>query len=465
MALACLVFSASAQEVTIPDPGLNSAIREALQKPTGPLTQSDLLSLTNLLAGHRNISSVEGLENARNLRILDLDGNSITNFNLPAELMKLTQLDLSTNQLTELTLPPEASNLTALFVNGNPLTALVLSEPLAVTNLASTVATLRNDGVQVFAYPLTIGLLRPRPLTGAFQFGITGPPGEYGVFASGDLADWSEVGIASNAVGSVSFVDVTANDFPRRYYQALRQTPPANMVFIPPNTFIMGSPATELHRQTNEGPQTVVRLTHGFWIGKFEVTQGEYLSVMNTNPSYFPGDLSRPVSSVSWFDSTNYCAKLTQRELAAGRIPLGSRFRLPTEAEWECAARAGTTTRFSYGDDLDYSDLANHAWFILNSGFPGSLTVHPVGQKLPNPWGLYDMEGNVWEWTQDWLGELPGGAVTDPQGPAFSPIGSKVVRGGSYDFDVPDCRSARRSFSAADDTDIGFRVALVIGTK
>jgi formylglycine-generating enzyme required for sulfatase activity len=312
---------------------------------------------------------------------------------------------------------------------------------------------------------MTIQLLRPRPLTGAFQFGITGPPGVYGVFASSDLAAWREVGIASNLVGSISFVDVASEAFPQRYYRALRQNPPENMVFIPPNTFTMGSPTNELHRQPNEGPQTVVTLTHGFWIGAFEVTQGEYLSVMNTNPSFFPGDLSRPVSSVGWFDTTNYCWKLTQRELAAGRIPPGSQYRLPTEAEWECAARAGTTTRFSYGDDPDYTNLTNYAWFILNSGFPSSLILHPVGQKLPNPWGLYDTSGNVWEWTQDWLGDLPGGAVTDPQGPASNPMGLKVVRGGSYDFDVTDCRSARRFFSAGDDTDIGFRVVLIIGTQ
>jgi hypothetical protein len=91
----------------------------------------------------------------------------------------------------------------------------------------------------------------------------------------------------------------------------------------------MGSPTNELHRNPNESPQTTVILTHGFWIGKFEVTQGEYLSVMSTNPSSFPGDLSRPVSSVSWLDATNYCTRLTQRELAAGRIPTGSHYRLP----------------------------------------------------------------------------------------------------------------------------------------
>jgi formylglycine-generating enzyme required for sulfatase activity len=230
------------------------------------------------------------------------------------------------------------------------------------------------------------------------------------------------------------------------------------MVHIPPNTYTLGSPTNELHRQTNEGPQTTVTLSHDFWIGKYEVTEGEYLDVTGTNPSFFPGDLSRPISSVSWPDATNYCGLLTARELAAGRIAPGSFYRLPTEAEWECAARAGTTTRLGYGDDPDYTSLTNHAWYLLNA----SLTVHPVGQKLPNSWGLYDTEGNVWEWTQDWLGDLPGGAVTDPQGPPSSPSGSKVVRGGSYDFDVTDCRSARRFGNppAGSDTDIGFRVVL-----
>ncbi|HAB18839.1 MAG TPA: formylglycine-generating enzyme family protein [Verrucomicrobiales bacterium] len=235
------------------------------------------------------------------------------------------------------------------------------------------------------------------------------------------------------------------------------------MVFIPPNTFTMGSPANELHRWPNEGPQTAVTLSRGFWIGKYEVTQGEYLAVTGTNPSVFPGDPSRPVSSVSWPDATNYCVMLTQRELAAGRIHPGSQYRLPTEAEWECAARAGTSTRFSYGDDLDYTSLASHAWYFLN----GDLTVHPVGQKLPNPWGLYDMEGNVWEWCQDWLGDLAGGAVTDPQGPPTNSIGWKVIRGGGYDFGESDCRSARRYFfgshPALNDSNLGFRVVLIMG--
>jgi formylglycine-generating enzyme required for sulfatase activity len=269
------------------------------------------------------------------------------------------------------------------------------------------------------------------------------------------------LGVATNSLGSINFTDVTANLSPQKFYRALLQGPPTNMVFIPPNTFTMGSPTTEQDRSVNEGPQTAVTLSRGFWIGKFEVTQEEYLAIMNTNPSVVPGDLSRPVTSVSWPDATNYCATLTQRELAAGRIPAGSQYRLPTEAEWECAARAGTSTRFSYGDDPDYASLRDHAWYASNSG----LTAHPVGQKLPNPWGLYDMEGNVVEWCQDWFGSLPGGVQTDPTGPASSASGRKVVRGGAFDNSEQSSRSAARllfsAFPPLTDTDLGFRVVLV----
>lgn len=284
----------------------------------------------------------------------------------------------------------------------------------------------------------------------------------YVVQATSDLGQsnsWTSLAFQQLTSTNHLFLDRSRPVPEHRVYRALLQTPPTNMVFIAANTFLMGSPASEAGRNANEGPQTLVTLSRGFWIGQHEVTQGEYLAVTGTNPSEFPGDLSRPVSSVSWPDATNYCALLTERERAAGRIPVGSRYRLPTEAEWECAARAGTATRFSYGDDPGNANLGQYAWTIQNSGF----TVHPVGQKLPNPWGLYDMHGNVWEWTQDWLGPLPGGAVTDPQGPATNPIGWKVTRGGS--FDQGDYRSATRYFygnhPALKDWNLGFRVVLV----
>jgi formylglycine-generating enzyme required for sulfatase activity len=529
LVLANFLSSACAQEVPVPDPGLNAAIREALQKPTGPLTEQDMLSLTVLSACCRGISSIQGLEAARNLTILDLhsnlltncvvpdtltnlhivdlfqnqltsfvvpaalskltivdvafnsltqcslpngltnldtlflEGNLLTNFTVPAGLSRLTQLDLSGNELTSLTLPPDLTTLTALFVNDNPLTTFVLSEPLAATNLAGTVSTLKNQSVNVFTYPLVARLVRPLVLIGAFKFGITGPPGVYNIIGSTNLTAWSAVGVANNPLGSVNFVDGTAHFSPQKFYRARLQGPPANMVFVPPNTFTMGSPTNDLDSSSNERPQTTVTLTRGFWIGKFEVTQGEYLDVTGTNPSDFPGDLSRPISSVSWIDATNYCWRLTQRELAAGRIPAGSQYRLPTEAEWECAARAGTTTRFSYGDDPTYASTTNYAWF-LDLGHP-DLTVHPVGQKLPNPWGLYDVHGNVWEWCQDNYGPLPGGVQTDPAGPASTLLRDKVMRGGAYDYPNSSCRSASRLFRFPlwPDSDVGFRVVLVSG--
>jgi formylglycine-generating enzyme required for sulfatase activity len=121
--------------------------------------------------------------------------------------------------------------------------------------------------------------------------------------------------------------------------------------------------------------------------------------VMGTNPSAFTGNTNRPVESVTWYDATNYCVQLTQRERAAGRIATNSAYRLPTEAEWEYACRGLTSTRFSYGDDPGCTSLTQYAWYTNNS----SATAQ-VGQKLPNPRGLYDMHGNVYEWCQDWHG-------------------------------------------------------------
>jgi formylglycine-generating enzyme required for sulfatase activity len=160
----------------------------------------------------------------------------------------------------------------------------------------------------------------------------------------------------------------------QRFYRAVqveagaRPTPGQRFVWLPAGTFTMGSPSSEQDRYSDEGPQTLVTLTRGFWMGRYEVTQGEYLAVMGSNPSWFTGDTNRPVEQVSWNDATNYCAKLTQRERAAGRLLAGWEYRLPTEAQWEYAARAGNTNRFSYGDDPGYTELGNYGWYSSNSG-------------------------------------------------------------------------------------------------
>ncbi len=396
-------------------------------------------------------------------QLLDLDalGNQLSSFIVPPGLDGLTNLILSGNQLTNLTLPPDLTHLTSVVLNGNPLTQLVLSEPEAA-NVAETIAALQGLGIPVYVYPLMIQLQKQQRLEGGtFRFAITGPPGDYRVFGSTNLVEWSELAVSSNPLGSIFVTDTTAQVSPQKYYRVQPLTVPANMVFIAPNTFTMGSPDSEAGHEGDEGPQMVVTLSHGFWIGKYPVTQGEYLAVTGENPSGFPGDLNRPVESVSFFAASNYCAQLTLQDQSAGRIPPGTHYRLPTEAEWECAARAGTSTRFYYGDDPGLSSLSNYAWFGAHDG----ATTHPVGLKLPNARGLYDMEGNVWEWCQDWYGNYPGGSVTDPSGPASSPVGWKVIRGGAWEASELDCRSASRNIEGASpfisDFIIGFRVVLV----
>jgi formylglycine-generating enzyme required for sulfatase activity len=168
---------------------------------------------------------------------------------------------------------------------------------------------------------------------------------------------------------------------------------------------------------------------------------------------------------VTWFDATNYCATLTQWERTAGRIATNTAYRLPTEVEWEYGCRAWTSTRFSYGDDPGYANLTNYAWYWDNSGG----TTHPVRQKLANPWGLYDMLGNVSEWCQDGYGDYPGGIAIDPQGPTTG--SDRVVRGGGWydwadwDHNAGLCRSAARFFLNPDDWHncIGFRAVLAPG--
>jgi len=197
-----------------------------------------------------------------------------------------------------------------------------------------------------------------------------------------------------------------------------------------------------------------VTLSRDFWLGKYEVTQGEYSAVMGKNPSHFPGELSRPVEKVSYFDAVAYCSAVAKRERDARRLPPGYAYRLPTEAEWEYACRAGTTNLFSFGDSTTEAD--QYVWTMENS----EATTHPVGQKRPNPWGLYDMHGNVWEWCSDWFAIYPAVELKDPSGPKDGKY--KVFRGGSWNHAIQFARSKDRFMMAPSNGIyfVGFRIAL-----
>ena len=222
---------------------------------------------------------------------------------------------------------------------------------------------------------------------------------------------------------------------------------PLEMVLIPAGTFLMGLPPDEKERSSGEGPQHKVTISKDFFLGKFEVTQAQWEAVMGDNPSSLAGKPNHPVENVSWNDCQSFVGKLNA-------LGVGT-FRLPTEAEWEYACRAGTETRFYWGDDLDESLIKDYAWYGANNR-PGG--TKEVGLKLPNNWGLFDMSGNVWEWCQDRYGRYTSGSQTDPQGPESG--SDRVFRGGGWAYAARACQSALRCFLSPDarSSDFGLRL-------
>jgi formylglycine-generating enzyme required for sulfatase activity len=302
-------------------------------------------------------------------------------------------------------------------------------------------------------------------------------------------SDWRCLEYLQLPASPYLWADKAAPATGKRFYRTVAMEAPPNMVFIPPGTFRMGSPEDEVDRYDWEGPQTDVIISRGFWMGKYEVTQGEYEAVMGNNPSHFNGvrqawdpeletyidvdygtDPNRPVEFNSeftqWFAANSYCEALTARERAVNRIPAGTAYRLPTYGEWEYACRAGTSTRFSYGDDPDYTKLTDYAWYADNS----DGQTHPVGQKLPNRWGLYDMHGNVWEWCLARSYTPPGGIVLEPPEGAAPSVGwVGFMRGGGLSGEhfggyaqARYCRTACRTFRSTGTFPglAGFRVVL-----
>jgi formylglycine-generating enzyme required for sulfatase activity len=233
------------------------------------------------------------------------------------------------------------------------------------------------------------------------------------------------------------------------------------LVWCPPGEFQMGSPKTDNDAFRDEHPQVRVTLTKGFWLAKTELTQAEWQQIMGTAPWKKKAGTKEapdcPATFVSWSDALAFCRALTEQERRAGRLPDGWEYTLPTEAQWEYACRAGTTTRYSFGDDA--VRLSDFGWFDKNTGVAGEKFAHSVGAKKPNPWGLVDMHGNVWEWCRDtYSGHPPGG--TDPE--VSSADSKRLFRGGSWRKGADDCRSANRHSERPSYTysGVGFRVAL-----
>jgi len=233
---------------------------------------------------------------------------------------------------------------------------------------------------------------------------------------------------------------------------------PLKMIKVKAGRFQMGSPEKELGRDREE-TQHWVTLTRDYWLGETEVTQGQWKAVMGTNPSHFKKGDNYPVECVSWEDVMDFCRKLNEKY--SSKLPSGYKFSLPTEAQWEYACRAGTTTALNNGNNLksEYDicrNLDEVGWYYENS----DSSTHPVAQKKPNALDFYDMHGNVWEWCSDWKGGYNMGA-TDPKGPSAG--SHRVCRGGSWYCDARFCRAAYRYgyFPSYRYRNLGFRLALV----
>lgn len=207
------------------------------------------------------------------------------------------------------------------------------------------------------------------------------------------------------------------------------------MIYCEPGSFVMGSPNDEEGRDLDE-TQHAVTLTKGFWLSKCEVTQAQWESVMNGNPSSFKGNGKMPVDSVSWND----CHEFTRRLNAL----LDCEARLPTEAEWEYACRAGTKSAFSWGNALNGRKANCNGDFPCATHERGPYLRHPTpaGHYAPNPWGFFDMHGNMYEWCEDRCGDYPAGDATDPEGNTEGKC--RILRGGCWYFGARFCRSANR---------------------
>jgi formylglycine-generating enzyme required for sulfatase activity len=239
-----------------------------------------------------------------------------------------------------------------------------------------------------------------------------------------------------------------------------------DMIHIPAGSFVMGSPKTEAGHEPDEVPVHQVTFNYNYYIGKTEITQAQWLSLMGNWPDSTDqpsteeglGD-DYPAYYVSWEDCQRFLLALNQHTESTNQHI--TRFRLPSEAEWEYACRAGTITRFYFGDSLTGINGQIAEDFMWYKGNNSPAGTKPVGQKLHNSWGLFDMHGNVWEWCQDWYHSSYEGAPTDGSAWEDPPGIYRILHGGDWDNEAKTCRSANRNDHRGPgdrSADLGFRI-------
>jgi formylglycine-generating enzyme required for sulfatase activity len=328
------------------------------------------------------------------------------------------------------------------------ITGTALTDTSSVTvrgNAATSVVVVNDTTVTAVTSPGSVGAANVQvttpggtaTLNGGFTYGNAPPPPSWCTV----LEQTPNATVVPDATLRAA---ITATNLPWR----VRDTGTGiEMVLIPPGTFTMGCSASNIYGcYSDESPTHQVTLTQAFYLSRTEVTQAQWVAKMGSNPSYFTGDTSRPVERVSWNDIQPFCTNTGMR--------------LPTEAEWEYAYRAGTTTAFHgmpgyLNGTNDDNQLGTIAWFTSYSG----NTTRPVAGKAANGFGLYDMSGNVWEWCQDWYGTYASGAQTNPTGPGSGSY--RVLRGGSWFSSSTSCRASTRNYGTPDSRSsyVGFRVA------
>ncbi|MFH1571168.1 MAG: PKD domain-containing protein, partial [Gemmatimonadota bacterium] len=406
-----VMVSETAAALLFADPNLEGAVRDAIGKPTGDLTAKDVAALVDLKANNRGIQRLDGIEALTALVQLQLQGNQMTGLGPVSSLTGLKGLNVGGN--------PSLANIGAVAALGK--LEFLMMDDCAVEDI-SALGGLRGLRNLQARFNRIADLMPLRNLPNLEYVALSGnkvtdltPLVENAGLGAGEFLDVTGNPLSAVALSSqvpslqargveVAF-DAAVEPVTREMTVDLPGGATMQFVWIEPGTFVMGSAAAEPGRSGDEGPQHQVTITRGFWLGKYEVTQGQWYAAMGTSPwsgaSGGQADSRYPASAISWDMAQDLVHQLNAHEGATA-------YRLPTEAEWEYACRAGTTTPWSFGGDE--AQLPEYAWYADNALNVGLQNAQPVGMKRPNAWGLFDMHGNLWEGVQDRYGPYTSAA-------------------------------------------------------